>query len=552
MIKSLKVRNYALIDELNLDLKSGFTALSGETGAGKSILLGAMQLALGARADLKALRDPELKCVVEMVVDLSNYDLRAYFEEEDLDYEAETIIRREVLPNGKSRAFINDSPVRLDVLQPLADQLIDIHSQHDTLLLRDGIYPLTLLDQLAGNDELIRVFKINLAEWKKALSDLRLLEAEATGGKDIDYIKFLADELREAKIESGEEERVEEELKELQHVEDIGRGLSEALSRLDGELAAVNQISSAIHALDEISKFHHHSSEWSTQLKSALLEVQDVVANIEGNIGSLESDPNRLQWLDDRLSLIQNLKHKHRVESADDLAALLVNFDETIERHLNMEVRLESAKSRIVKAENEVEKASNAITKSRASVIPQVVKAVEDMLAGLNMASGKFEMLLSESHQFHALGKDEVTLMFSANAGQRLQPLGKIASGGELSRLMLALKALMARSQGLPTIVFDEIDTGISGETARRVAEILREMGKELQVIAITHLPQIAAAGTDHIKIFKIEEGGRTYTKLNRLSKDERVLEIARLVSGENPGEAAVNNAKELLASMAS
>lgn len=548
MITSLHVRNYALIDELDMQFDKGFSSITGETGAGKSILLGAIGLALGDRADLKSALNAEEKCIVELTVRIVGYGMESLFEEHDLDYADETILRREILPSGKSRAFVNDTPTKVNALSAFASRLIDIHSQNDTILLRDPAFQLNLIDGMADNSEVLKSYKSAYSDWKLAVHTHEELLQKSTDGLDMDYQRFLLDELMEAKVDNpNEEEVIEEELHRLQHAEDVAESLGNA-DRIFGESnGLLENIDTLLSSLNSAAKYDSRIQSLVERAQSSRIELQDISAEVSSLAGDLESDPQRLQVLDDRMGILQHLKAKHRAANIEDLMQLRDDIAEKLDVFEKLEEHLSKAQQQVENTALKRDEAAVKLTKSREKVLPRVQNDIGDLLTRLNMPDARIQLELAAVVP-SLTGVDEMVWLFSANAGRTPQAISKIASGGELSRVMLALKALMSQVKGLPTIVFDEIDTGISGETAKRVAEILREMGANMQVLAITHLPQIAAAGKNHYLVEKQVSSGVTRTNIRQLNADERVEEVSRILSGKEASEAARANAKELLA----
>lgn len=548
MITSLHVRNYALIDELDMQFDKGFSSITGETGAGKSILLGAIGLALGDRADLKSALNAEEKCIVELTVRIVGYGMESLFEEHDLDYADETILRREILPSGKSRAFVNDTPTKVNALSAFASRLIDIHSQNDTILLRDPAFQLNLIDGMADNSEVLKSYKSAYSDWKLAVHTHEELLQKSTDGLDMDYQRFLLDELMEAKVDNpNEEEVIEEELHRLQHAEDVAESLGNA-DRIFGESnGLLENIDTLLSSLNSAAKYDSRIQSLVERAQSSRIELQDISAEVSSLAGDLESDPQRLQVLDDRMGILQHLKAKHRAANIEDLMQLRDDIAEKLDVFEKLEEHLSKAQQQVENTALKRDEAAVKLTKSREKVLPRVQNDIGDLLTRLNMPDARIQLELAAVEP-SLTGVDEMVWLFSANAGRTPQAISKIASGGELSRVMLALKALMSQVKGLPTIVFDEIDTGISGETAKRVAEILREMGANMQVLAITHLPQIAAAGKNHYLVEKQVSSGVTRTNIRQLNADERVEEVSRILSGKEASEAARANAKELLA----
>lgn len=549
MIQHLHIRNYALISELDLDFSKSFSSITGETGAGKSILLGAMSLALGERADMRSALNEGEKCVVELTLNIRQYGMESLFEELDLDYEDETILRREILPSGKSRAFVNDVPARAADLNQVASRLIDIHSQNDTLLLRDSGFQLELIDGLAKNDQEKAEFTTALKAYRAAEKEFRQVQEELTGGEDMDYQQYLLQELSEARLESTDEETVvEEELNRLQHGEEVAEALGGADRILSMEAGLLDQFETFIQHISSVSKFDSRLVELVERMRSAKIEVEDIQQEIEKISSDAEFDPARLQELDNRMSVFQHLKAKHRVQSLEELINIKNDIEEKLERFASLESRIDEAEAELKSAKEQLEKCGTKLTQSRKDILPTIEEQIGAMLKELNMPDSSVVMTLGTLEQPTTQGYDDVNWGFSANKGRSVQPLHKVASGGELSRVMLALKAIMSKSQSLPTIIFDEIDTGISGETARKVAGILRDMGKDMQVIAITHLPQIAAAGLSHYVVSKNSESGETRTSIRKLTDSERVEEISRIISGDKKSDASRANAEELLA----
>ncbi|GGH73708.1 DNA repair protein RecN [Phaeocystidibacter marisrubri] len=548
MITSLHVRNYALIDELDMQFDKGFSSITGETGAGKSILLGAIGLALGDRADLKSALNADEKCIVELTVKIVGYGMESLFDEHDLDYADETILRREILPSGKSRAFVNDTPTKVTALSAFANRLIDIHSQNDTILLRDPAFQLNLIDGMANNASELKSYKSAYSKWRKAVTDHEQLLQKSTDGLDMDYQRFLLDELVEAKIDNpNEEEVIEEELHRLQHAEDVAESLGNADRVLVESNGLLENIDALMSSLTSGAKYDSRIQSMVERVQSSRIELQDISSEVSSLAEDLESDPHRLQVLDDRMGVLQHLKAKHRASSIEELMELRDDIAVKLDTFERLEEHLAEAQKEVEEAAKERDNAAVKLTQSRKSVLPVVQDHIAELLTRLNMPDARVQLQLAAVEPSGS-GVDEMVWLFSANAGRTPQAISKIASGGELSRVMLALKALMSKVKGLPTIIFDEIDTGISGETAKRVAEILREMGSNMQVLAITHLPQIAAAGQAHYLVEKQVNAGATRTHIRQLNPDERIEEVSRILSGKEATEAARANAKELLA----
>jgi len=550
MLQHLSVKNYALIEKLELDFGPGFSVITGETGAGKSILLGALGLILGKRADLKALRDPASKCIVEGSFMLNADRFQNYFEEHDLDFENPAIIRREITPSGKSRAFINDTPVKLNILGQLADRLIDVHSQHQNLLLADPDFQMELIDSFAENQIELQQYQEAFRQRKDIQKELSRISKTSDGESvDVDYLKFLFQELDEADLREGEQEEIEEELKILNNAEEISELSANALQDLsDNADTGINdRLTNLQSNLQKLARLHPSFEEFATRAESLLIEAQDLEAELQQRSGSIEFDPARLQQLDNRLTELIRLQSKNKVETLqgliarrDELALRLEELDGLSERKAALQSELEASEIQLIdKAEQ--------LRSTRKGGAQQIEKQVQHLLKLLNMPEAKLEVKVEPDQKFHPYGMDEISFQFTANPGSSAQPLRKVASGGEMSRVMLALKSSMASKNDLPSIIFDEIDTGVSGETAGKIGGILKDMGMHMQVIAISHLPQIASMGAEHFKVSKSVKSGQTFTHINKLEQNERVQELARLLSGAEVTQAALANAENLL-----
>ncbi|GAB5558018.1 MAG: DNA repair protein RecN [Schleiferiaceae bacterium] len=549
MITKLSVSNYALIERLELNLKPGFTTLTGETGAGKSILLGALGLCTGQRADVKTLKNPDVKCVVELFCDLSKLSLKSFFEENDLDYEVETIIRREILPSGKSRAFVNDVPTRLDVVVQLSKYLVDIHSQGDTLLLNKNQYALDLLDSMGE-------LEAEVQQYQKAFHHLKEAERKVQDIKgsqqddDIDYLTFQLNELSALQISETEAEEMESTLEQLQNAESIQESLSVAHSLLDDESrGAMTALRDALFQIQSIERYSTAAGELAKRLESSRIELEDISSEIQELSFSLDTDPQTLQQLTEKWDLFQTLLRKHKVETRAELQQVEEQIADRVHTLSHYQEKLQEAELEKARAHQSAENAAVALHQARQKAIPQIEGPVSQYLTDLNMGHSEFVVDLRRSEELKPSGGDELTFMFSANPGSALKPLSKVASGGEMSRVMLALKAISAQAKTLPTIIFDEIDTGISGETAEKMARILKRMGREMQVLAITHLPQIASSGFQHLKVEKTTHESDTTSTIFPLVAEKRVEEIARMLSGVEMTEAALKNAEQLLES---
>lgn len=550
MLQKLSVDNFALIDSLHLDFPKGFSVITGETGAGKSILLGALGHLLGARADLKALRNPDKKCVIEGVFTLKKDRFLAAFQQHDLDFEEETIIRREIQPSGKSRAFINDSPVRLDVLSQITERLIDVHSQHDTLLLNNNAFQLELIDNFATNTKSKEAYQKLYREYISLNKDLSALEAEQKEeGGDADYMQFLFEELEAAKLVPGEQEEIEEKLARLEHIGSIESAVAEALSLAQSEPYGISEsLKQSRNQLKNVARFDKNLESLSARLESLSIEFEDIRAELEQISEDGSFDPQEKDSLDQRLSLLMGLQKKHQLSSNDELINKREEIEASIANALQRDDKLNDLHKQIEAKHSEMLTAANDLRKTRESILAKLQASLEEILGGLNMKDAQFIIEITEAAEFSMAGKDDIRFLFSANLGQKPALLSKIASGGELSRVMLALKAILSRTKALPTIIFDEIDTGVSGATARKIADILAKMGQDMQVISISHLAQIAAKGDSHFKVWKENSAGKTQTHIQELDANQRLEEIARLLSGEEITDAALANAKQLMA----
>lgn len=550
MLRSLYIKNYALIDSLEIDLEPGFSVITGETGAGKSIILGALSLILGQRADMKAIKQGESKCVIEGSFDVSAYDLRAFCEEKGIDYDPDSyILRREILSTGKSRAFINDSPVSLTDLKELGSQLIDIHSQHQNLLLSDTRFQMQVVDALAGNKELLSRYQQAFHQYKqseKALAELR--EAVRKSKEEEDYLRFQIESLTEAALQEGEQEELENELETLTHAEDIKSALFKIHSLLsDDDKGIVLELKEGLNTSQQLAKVYARSEEISERLQTAYIDLKDLASEMDKLANDVEFNPERLAFIESRLDLIYTLQKKYHVNAVSELLALYEEFKQKIENIESSDQQVEALEKEVHEKSEKVFALAKQLTDSRTSITDSFEKDLTDRVAYLGMPNIRFRSeIITEKHP-NIYGLDSVLFQFSANKNIPLQPVAEIASGGEISRLMLCLKSMIAGATALPTIIFDEIDTGVSGEIADKMGEVMREFGKNMQVLAITHLPQIVAKGKAHYKVYKSDDEHTTTTNLVRLSDEERLTEIARMLSGSTVTEAAIQNAKVML-----
>ena len=549
MLASISIKNYALINELHIDFSSGLSIITGETGAGKSILLGALGLVLGNRADSSTLKNTTRKCVVEAVLSVEKYNLQDFFETEDIDYEINTIIRREILPSGKSRAFVNDTPVTLSVLTALRSKLIDIHSQHQTLQVSDQQFQFQLLDAFANNESKLASYQRGLTQYtseKKKLEEI--LQAQREANLQYDYNSHLYNELLEANLVEDEQEALEEKLEKINNVEEIKQNLSEALQlTTDDTIGIQNLLYSLENKLTKIASYSKEYQELSERISSVKIELDDIVSELESANEQVDFNPLEATQLNDRLQLIYNLQKKHYVNSISALLLILEELSTKVSTVENAEQRLLDQETIVTEIANKLDTIALKISEARKRIIPTVSKQLEAILDNLGMSHARFQIQNNITEQYYKNGKDVLSFLFSANKGGQFGELKKVASGGELSRIMLAIKKVMSENSQLPTIIFDEIDSGVSGEISNKMAHIMSQMSQQMQVITITHLPQIAAKGNQHYKVYKEELNNTTTTSLKQLSEDERIVEIAEMLSGKNISDSALTHARELL-----
>lgn len=549
MITSLSIKNYALIEKLSIDFSKGFSIITGETGAGKSIILGALGLVLGKRADLTSLKNKEEKCVIEAQFEISKYNLKDFFELNDLDYEDETIIRREILPSGKSRAFINDSPVNLQELQDLSLFLIDIHSQQQTQELSDEGVQFKIIDAIAQNSEIIDSYQKLLKVYKSDKSKLNaLLKKQSDAGKEQEYNTFLLNELVAAKLKSGEQEELEADFEKLNNVEIIKESIDKSLAIANEEqFGVLHNLNEIKTSLQKIAAFSSEYQNLFDRITSVAIEFDDVSKELQNAADKLLNDPEKLELTNQKLQLIHNLQKKHQVITVDELLQIQSNLENSVLELGNIEEEIAILATSIEQKTEELDLFSTKIHQNRKEAIPVLSTQLISILETLGMPNVRFKMELTASDTYFQNGKDELQFLFSANKGTDFGLLKKVASGGEMSRIMLAVKAILAQYSKLPTLIFDEIDTGVSGEIAIRMGEIMKEMSAKMQIFAITHLPQIAAKGDSHFKVFKSTTNDDTQSELKLLPQDERVIEIAQMLSGANISDSALNHAKQLL-----
>lgn len=549
MLTSLSIKNYALIEDIQMNLQQGFTIITGETGAGKSIMLGALSLLLGKRADYSAIRDPEKKCIIEGVFDVSAYDLKTLFDSEDLDYEMQTIIRREILPSGKSRAFVNDTPANLSSLQSLGEQLLDIHSQHETLILGDNEYQFMVIDVLAGNAQDLLRYKKSFAELRSLQKDLeKLRQEQMQATKEYDYNLFLLNELNLANLEKGMQEELEQRYEELSHVEQLQEQLGSALEIIQKEeIGAGTSLRDARNNLQKVSAISSHYKQLFDRLESITIELDDIEAELESALDKVEANPRELEEVNQKLQQLYDLQKKHVVATVEELQNIQGRLEEKVKVSENAEEEIARSTKAIDSKQEELQGIAGVLHENRLKAIPGFIEEVEIILAELGMPNARLKIDLTRHQDFYSNGQDKLDWLLSANKGGNFNQLKKAASGGELSRIMLAVKSILATYSNLPTIIFDEIDTGVSGDIAQKMAGILHKMGGVMQVIAITHLPQIAGKGTTHFKIYKEDAANGTITSIKELNGETRIEELAMMLGGKNISESAVAHAKALL-----
>lgn len=550
MLQQLQISNYALIEQLDISFSSGFSSITGETGAGKSIILGALNLLLGQRADTSVLKDDAKKSIVEGYFDVREYHLEPLFEELDLDYDTQTIFRREILPSGKTRAFINDVPVTLNILKQVASQLVDIHSQDNTHSLNDGAFQLKVVDAFADNQKLRDDYAKAYQVFKTMQKELLAMEEEnAKNSSDLDYFRFQLEQLDDAKLQKGEQEELEQEQDTMQHAEDIQSaffGMYNSIEQEGGTLESLN----AAYQLANKSASHNVALQGLTErLNSVIIELRDISSEAETLSEDLEFSPTRLEEITERLSLIYELQQKHHKEDVEGLIAFQEELADKVLSIDSFDENIKQLKEKLQKQEELLVKVASKLTASRKKAIKPIIDFVAKHLHHLGMPNAQLDISCEALESFSKTGRDNISVLFSANKNAALKEVGKVASGGEKSRLMFTIKLLLAKKEVLPTMIFDEIDTGVSGEVARKMGLMMREMGEEMQVISITHLPQVASCAQQQYKVYKYDETDSTLTQITLLNEEERLDEIARLLSGDSITSASLDNAKELLVS---
>jgi DNA repair protein RecN (Recombination protein N) len=549
MIQLLSIENYAIIDNLEIGFNKGLSIITGETGAGKSIILGALSLILGKRADISILKDKNRKCIVEGTFDIREYHFESFFSENDLDYEDYTILRREISPNGKSRSFINDSPVNLNILKDLGLKFIDIHSQHQNLNLGNSQFQLKVIDAYSKSEELLGNYREQFLLYKNLVKEYNnLSEKSQQSQADTDYYNFQYEQLNAARLKEDEQEELELELERLKHAEEIKSSLNNSAYLLDGDektiLTSLNEIKSSI---GKILQYYPDVTDLGERIESSYIEMKDIANELESLAERVDIDPKRLEAVNERLDLIYSLQQKHKVSSVQELIAIREAFLEKINEVSSYETRLEELQKKVRDCRNKLDNMAGRLTGQRRNSIENIEQEITGLLVDLGIPNGKFKIHHETLDDYTMNGRDSIQFLFSANKNIQMQEISRIASGGELSRLMLSIKSLLSGSSDMPTIIFDEIDMGVSGEIADKVGNIIDKMSAGIQIINITHLPQVASKGDYHYLVYKSDEGKTTTAHIKLLSNEERHIEIARMLSGEELTEAAMKNARELL-----
>ena len=549
MLSSLSIKNYALIDDISVSFADGFTTITGETGAGKSILLGGLSLVLGKRADLSSLRDQDRKCTIEAEFDIEQYRLDSFFRLNDLEFEPQTIIRREIYPSGKSRAFINDSPVTLDLLSQLGQRLVDVHSQHQTLRLTEQHFQLHVIDALADNSEKLTQYREILREYRKHKNELAaLLEQQQTAARDHDYNSFLLKELESVDLREGMLEELEEEHQKLSHVETIQEHLGTASQLLnDEQMGLLNLLGQLKQNISKIGDFGKQYQNIYERLASSFIEIDDISSEVQDLHENLEANPNLLEEVSSKLQQLYDLQKKHTASGIAELLHIKEDLSAKVHLSENMDAIIEEKERVLLSTEQKLRDSGTDLSKRRTAVLPKFKQGLEDRLKDLGMPNASFEIRIIPTSDFSELGCDNLVFLFSANKGTDYGAIKKVASGGELSRIMLVIKSILAEYEQLPTLIFDEIDSGVSGEISNKMANIMMDMSKHMQLFSITHLPQVASKGKQHFKVFKTEQDGRTHTRIKLLNDEERIVELAEMLGGKSISDSALAHAKQLL-----
>ena len=549
MLTKVSIKNFALIDSLEIDFLSGFSTITGDTGSGKSILLNALSLIIGKRADHNLLKNDKLKCIIEAEFNLSNYNLNKIFKQNDLDYFQHSILRREVLPNGKSRSFVNDTPVNLDIMRSIGEKLIDIHTQNQSLILSNDQFFFSLIDSLSEQQNIVNNFSHNLILFKELNNELeKLNRLNVSLQNDYDYNDFLLNELSSAELCIDEQNNLEENLKALKNSEEILNSLHQIDNLIQNDSNCIeNQIRNLNFILSNISKYSNKYSDIKNRVESILIELDDIKLELRDSSSEFNNNPLKSEEMESRLNLIYSLQKKHSVNSVSDLLDVQNNLQKKLDDNDSIGIDIENLKNEILIKESLLKELSKKISISRKKILPNLKIEIESILSTLGMENSSFIFNLKKSENYNKYGNDLIEVLFSANKGIDFSPIFKVVSGGELSRILLSIKSILSDHLNLPTMIFDEIDTGISGEMSNAMANLMLKMSKKMQIISITHLPQIAAKGEHHFNVYKYEKLGTTNTKIKKLNNDERVEEIAKMLSGDQISSSALNHAKELL-----
>lgn len=549
MLTHLSIQNYALIDDVGVSFSNGFTTITGETGAGKSILLGGLSLVLGKRADLSSLKSKGEKCIIEAEFEISNYRLNPFFDANDLDYDNNTILRREILPSGKSRAFVNDSPVTLDILRGLGERLVDLHSQHQTLRLTENDFQLKVVDALADNSAHLEIYRTHLAAYKTISSELQELRGfQANADREHDYNSFLYKELEDANLKIGVQETLEAEFEQLNNVGQIMEQLSQGHQLLnDEQMGIMGKLADLKRAFQSLTDFGAKYAAISNRVESIFIEMDDIASEMEHIKDGVEANPLRLETVNGQLQQLYDLQKKHQVNSVQELLDIHAALAKKVAAVENIDAKIREKEIELSQIEKKADASATTIRKARNTIIPKLKSRLQESLYALGMPSATFKIEVNPASNFKPNGKDDLIFLFSANKGSDYGELKKVASGGELSRIMLTIKSILAEYEQLPTMMFDEIDTGVSGEISNRMGEIMQQMGKTMQVFSITHLPQVASKGGQQFKVFKEESGNGTSTRMKKLTAEERVRELAEMLGGKSMSESALAHAKQLL-----
>jgi len=549
LLSNLSIKNYALIDHLNIEFTNGFTVITGETGAGKSILLGGLSLVLGKRADLSSLREKEKKCIIEAEFEVGKYGLQSFFNANDLDYETLAIIRREILPSGKSRAFINDSPVTLDILTQLGKRLIDVHSQHQTLQLTDNDFQLKVIDALADNSSFLVDYQKRLKIYHATFKDLaQLKDFQENATKEQDYNSFLLKELESVTLKEGIQEELEEQYEQLNNVEVILEELSKGNQLLnDEQVGVIGLLTQLKQVSSKLTSYGNQFTSLNERIQSIFIELDDVSIEIVSLQENVEANPKLLEEVNGKLQLLYDLQKKHHVQTMEELVGIREELSVKVSATENVERDILEKEKELQEQETKLDEISLVMRNRRNKVIPLLEKQLIASLTSLGMPNASFKIEVTPSISFKSSGKDDLTFLFSANKGADYGALKKVASGGEMSRIMLTIKSILTKYEQLPTIMFDEIDTGVSGEISNRMGDIMEEMSSTMQVFSITHLPQVASKGHHHFMVYKEDIGQQTHTKIKKLTLEERVVELAEMLGGKTLSDSAIAHAKQLL-----